>query len=140
MGFQGGLFATFCEKLGDPLKKESFTVDPPVGFPSKAAVTPAGQSGVRPRHMRHGSREPTQRARLSALRAAGAASCLGLPDSGAGAKGWEKLLGMCRDSGCIVLTSCHFLKFQLLFKTVLEAKKKFGLLFWTINSGSECQT
>ena len=34
---QGGLFATFREKIGDPLKEESFTTRGSINFPQKVA-------------------------------------------------------------------------------------------------------
>ena len=37
---QGGLFAAFCEKIGDPLKKESFTTRGSIIFPPKVATRP----------------------------------------------------------------------------------------------------
>ena len=39
---QGGLFATFCEKIGDPLKKESFTTRGSIIFPPKVVKRPPG--------------------------------------------------------------------------------------------------
>ena len=40
MPLQGGLFATFCEKIGDPLKKKCFTPRGSIIFPPKVAKRP----------------------------------------------------------------------------------------------------
>ena len=44
-GTQGGLFATFCEKIGNPLNKECFTTRGSIIFPFGGKKTPPKQRG-----------------------------------------------------------------------------------------------
>ena len=71
---QGGLFATFGEKMGDPLTKESFTTSNSIVFPPKVAKRPPWSKDLlqwaeRPRKAagQPGSLDQSSNPRLSAI-------------------------------------------------------------------------